>query len=122
MKKDLLIPTFKDEQLMLLLKWWERKRIWFNFLVGLSGLLPLLFTGLTYFNLLSLLGICFYGLMANICYSLGFLSELLIKLYIKPSFEFGEKRKLVFLLGTAFSMIVTFTLSYFTSLLIAIPF
>ena len=57
------------------LKWWENKRLWFNFIVGITGIVGL-FIYSTFFNLFDFISLSVYGFIANIFYSLGVLVEL----------------------------------------------
>ena len=70
------------------LRWWESRRLAFNKAVGASGLVTLagvsLLCALPPFGSLiplpgMLVAAAVYGLLANVCYSLGWLTELLAR-------------------------------------------
>ena len=60
-----------------IIKWWERKRILYNLIVGLSGLLILAIINLFGTSTIFLIPlILFYGLAANFFYTLGWMIEI----------------------------------------------
>src|ERR1035438_6919600 len=77
-----------------IIAWWETRRILYNFLVGLTGLIV---SVLLLLNMLlddylfpdhsgepgsffvAVIGVLFYGIMANICYTGGWVAELLVR-------------------------------------------
>jgi hypothetical protein len=73
------------------IRWWETRRIFFNFIVGCTGILTCIMLlicafiseplvgkaiGLPDGPLLGLFGIFFYGILANIFYTCGWVAEL----------------------------------------------
>jgi len=100
--------------------WWEKRRIYFNLIVGLTGILTCIVTlaiawysenkfgdaiGLPDPPIFALLGILLYGIAANVCYTGGWLFELVAKAIWKDRAKhFGE---ISFGLGLFFSVIVT---------------
>lgn len=64
------------------LRWWESRRLVFNKVVGAAGLVTLSFASVFFilvgeFSLAPLIiGPVVYGIVANACYSLGWLTEL----------------------------------------------
>jgi len=90
--------------------WWECRRWLYNAIVGLTGLpfaflIWLLLQRAPVIYLLLLLGIAYYGIGANICYSLGAPAELVAKICWK---EKGENYGPVLLtLGLIFSVLLT---------------
>lgn len=100
-----LFPTDKDKSLLAAFAWWEKRRIAYNLVVGFVGSWIFLFVPLTSAG--PLLGAAFYGLMANLFYSLGFFIEMAAKHYFKSDMDFTEKRKTIFVLGLVLSILVT---------------
>ncbi len=100
--------------------WWETRRIPFNLIVGCSGILTCIVVGVVaiggsiLFNsdiglpappLLAVFGVLFYGIMANICFTGGWLLELVIrKIWPREADRFAT---LSFSLGVTFSVLLT---------------
>lgn len=104
------------------IRWWESRRLFFNLVVGCTGLLTcflLIACAFTSDSLVGepigmpdgpLLGLFFipvYAVLANICYTGGWIAELLVRTAGKPerAAAFGLK---AFRLGVTFSIFVTF--------------
>jgi hypothetical protein len=114
------------------LKWWELRRIPYNVFVGLTGLFtcavlvsvaavaseksdePL---GLPDPPIFAVFGVVLYGIMANVCYTGGWIAEWLVrKIWKERAGAFGE---MAFCLGLVFSILLTlFPAVLFTGLLI----
>ncbi len=97
--------------------WWEQRRIAYNVIVGVVGLVGsfLLFQFANHRNassrdiLLAMsLGALAYGVGANVCYTAGQAVEFLAFKYSK--FDSNKLGSLSFSLGVAFSMILTFAI------------
>ena len=103
------------------IRWWESRRLFFNLVVGCTGLLTccLLIVcafmadslvgepiGMTDGPLLGIFLIVPYALIANICYTGGWISELLVRMTGKAqsAAAFGLK---AFRVGVSFSIFVT---------------
>ena len=100
--------------------WWEARRVPYNVIVGMVGLMSsaVLVTvafvcesrggapiGLPDPPILALLGVLLYGIVANVCYTGGWITELLVaKLWAVDTGRFGP---IAFILGTALSVLVT---------------
>ena len=100
--------------------WWESRRIPYNLIVGSAGVISCilcLVTGLiteTYLGepigipdppFLAILAVLFYGVMANICYTGGWMAELIVRwVWREKGKYFGP---ISFTLGLAFSIILT---------------
>lgn len=97
----------KVDNISLALTWWEKKRIWFNVTVGLSGILGVSLN-LSLFHNYDLILILFYGLFANLMYSTGFLLEVFDDYYFKNKLKLPIFRLPLFLIGTILSCIMTF--------------
>ena len=102
--------------------WWERRRIAYNLIVGLVGavtsaaMVTVAFTcesrGGAPIRLpdppaLAIVAVLVYGLLANVCYTGGWITELLvIRLWQADTSRFGP---IAYALGTAFSALITLT-------------
>lgn len=97
------------ERLLEAVLWWERRRLVYT-LILLGGVLQSIFMEgqghLDNGELLLLVG--FYLFMANLCYCLGWGSELLLWVYGKIFFR---GRQLLFIIGTLLSLALTFALT-----------
>lgn len=81
--------------------WWEARRLAYNLVVGLTGE-PV---GLPDPPLLAIVGVVAYGVMANVCYTGGWVVELIVRRLWGPAAgAFGE---IAFALGVAFSVVLT---------------
>lgn len=86
--------------------WWEARRVQYNLVVGATGLFTLAVVQLCG---LGFGGIVFaaipYGIMANICYSCGWISDYIARHFWKEKAEnFGV---ILYCQGTAFSILLT---------------
>jgi len=100
--------------------WWEARRVPYNMVVGMVGLVtssimvaiafmcesrggaPI---GLPDPPAFALVGVLLYGILANVCYTGGWITELLVaKIWSVDTAKFGP---IAFTLGTAFSVLVT---------------
>ena len=100
--------------------WWEARRVPYNLIVGAVGLMSaavmvsVAFTcerrggapiGLPDSPLFAIAGILLYGIVANVCYTGGWITELVVaRLWRVDTSRFGP---IAFTLGTAFSVVVT---------------
>jgi len=99
--------------------WWEKRRLDFNILVGISGVAPIFFvwfsSGMTkmfFENLLFLfIGIFVYAFFANLCFCFGWAIDVL-KSYYYESPTYGKSKSVIFFLGVLFSMIITLIFSF----------
>jgi hypothetical protein len=113
-KKD-LFDLEPDKSLLNAFGWWEKRRWIYNLVVGLTGAFFLfLMPMITAFDVL---GIILYGLLANLCYSTGFLLEAVARYYFKNVSDFSEKRKLFFGAGLVLSVVITALLAFAWGLL-----
>lgn len=105
------VPAISRSPLALL-GWWERRRPVYNLVVGVTGLVTLttvmilmaLSPGVHLTaSLVPLIGVVAYGVMANVCYSLGFVIELALELLwdgdIAPVGPFLFRQGLLFSVG-----------------------
>ncbi len=100
--------------------WWEARRVPYNIIVGAVGLVSaalmvaVAFTcerrggapiGLPDSPLFAIAGVLLYGIIANVCYTGGWITELLVaRVWRVDTSRFGP---IAFALGTGFSVFVT---------------
>lgn len=111
----------KIDQLASNIKWWETKRWIFNVIVGLAGTYSIydMLSRIDYvWTLADTIGIIWWGIGANIFYSLGILTELFDWYYFKNKIGFVKGRWFFFIIGILFSCYWTsyFTWQYFLTL------
>ncbi len=110
MQQQDLFHEEKDKSLLAAFAWWEKKRVLYNIIVGVAGIIVLLL--LPYFSILDLLGVIIYGVIVNLFYSLGFLIEVAARHYFKSDIDFTEKRETFFGAGLIFSVLVTLGIGF----------
>jgi hypothetical protein len=112
-----------------LLRWWESRRLVYNAAVGTAGLVTLATLSLSTLLLPAsqlpplhglVIGSMMYGVMANVCYSLGWLVELLARLVWGP--RAPRMGPLLFREGLIFSVGLTLLPILVTALIIIIRF
>ncbi len=113
------IIDFKEEEapemgLQNALKWWEKKRLLFNVIVGCFGLFAILFPNGFDFDLIVIIGSLMWGFVANALYTAGFLLESFAIHYMKSNEGLKKLRWLFFTLGTmAYSTVsLTFGMAF----------
>lgn len=87
--------------------WWEARRVQYNLVVGAAGLVTLAIVQLCGFGSVGgfILASISYGMMANICYSSGWISDLIARHFWKEKAEhFGA---ILYCQGVAFSVLLT---------------
>lgn len=100
--------------------WWEARRIPFNLIVGSAGIFTCIVVGIVALGsevlfhrefglpnppLFALMGIVIYGILANVCFSIGWVAELIVR-RIWPR-EADRFATLSFSLGVIFSVLLT---------------
>lgn len=115
-KRDTLLDSDAD-----IIWWWESRRLFFNLVVGCTGLITCVLLivcafaseslvgetiGMPDGPLLGVLGIFFYGILANVSYTGGWICELLMRATMTPerATAFGQK---AFRIGVQFSIFLT---------------
>jgi hypothetical protein len=88
------------EQLETPIIWWEKKRIWFNVIVGFAGIYIIIFSEFFMFSFKDIVGILIWGFIANILYSAGVILEIMNVYYLKSNINFFRFRYVFWLLGT----------------------
>ena len=102
-----------EQDLLSSIKWWESRRGFFNFSVGVAGVIPMLFfwdfvSGNNYYAIIFFAII--YGLIANVCFCLSWGIDVLKWYYLKDT-NFGKYKELLLLVGIIFSVGITLILS-----------
>lgn len=104
-------------------KWWEFRRWFYNAVVGLAGMVTIL----AYYGFNALVGwlqstspildpflfifVLPYALAANVCYTAGWISEIILRLLLKT--ETDQFAKFTFVGGTVVSVLLTLIPSIF---------
>jgi hypothetical protein len=91
-------------------KWWEARRLMYNLIVGLSGVLPLLVSGIFFQKAIASIAffICLaWAILANFCYFSGYLLELFDWKILKYNHPLLHNRKLLYYLGLIFSVLIS---------------
>jgi hypothetical protein len=102
--------------------WWESRRIPFNLIVGSAGILSCIVVGVVGLGseilfgsefglpnppLFALIGVLIYGIMANVCFTGGWIAELVIRrIWPHEADRFASRS---FSLGLIFSVLLTLT-------------
>lgn len=92
--------------------WWEKKRIWFNIIIAVFGVLALLSIGPPYFSITEIVGIAIFGFCMNIFYSTGIILEVLDSYYFRNKFNLFRFRHLFIIIGTLLSIIFTWVTAF----------
>ena len=107
------------------IKWWEKKRIAFNLIILLGGIIGIIIgveNGLgNYSTILSVdfIEVILWAIIANVIYSMGFFAEALDNYYFKNKLRIEKLRLALFFIIT----IATFGFTLFHSLShLSIPF
>ena len=100
--------------------WWEARRIPFNLIVGSTGILTCVVVGVVGLSsellfksefglpdppLFALMGIVLYGILANVCFTGGWVTELIVRRFW--AHESGRFATLTLSLGTIFAVLLT---------------
>ncbi|MDO5980032.1 hypothetical protein [Flavivirga spongiicola] len=88
--------------------WWEKKRITFNVVVGISGLISFMVLSPNYFGITEIIGILTWGILANILYSSGILIEIFNFYYFNDKVKFFKFRFGFYIFGSLLYCAVTF--------------
>ena len=88
--------------------WWEKQRIVFNVVVGLTGILSMIMFISNPFGIREVIGILFWGFIANILYSSGILLEIINLYYLKGKVNFFKFRFGFYVFGTLLYCAATF--------------
>jgi hypothetical protein len=112
----------QEKGLLYAFGWWEKKRILYNIVIFVTGIVTLYFTEL--FRLLPtgdlVVGIILWGLLANLAYCLGFFTEIAFKHYLKSSLDFTKGRQILFWLGVFISVLLTMAIPFWSAFAIAL--
>ncbi len=95
------------------IKWWEKRRVFYNITVGVAGLIPITIFWNAIFAIgffSSMIGIIIYGSLVNTCYCFGWGIDILKSFYLEnPSY--GKSKLTLLILGVIFSMWFTLGLA-----------
>jgi hypothetical protein len=103
-----------------ILKWWEKRRLPYNLIVGAAGLLTCVIdlmiaaiasaifdepVGMSDPPILAIFAVILFGIAANVCFTGGWIAEILAnKLWNEKAAHFGQ---IAFTLGLGFSVLLT---------------
>jgi len=102
-----------EHDLLTTIKWWESRRVFFNFSIGLAGVIPIFFfwhflsNGNLYLLAFSSI---IYVCIANVCYCVSWGIDVLRWYYLKDS-NFGKYKELFLIAGIIFSVGLTMMFS-----------
>ncbi|MFT5820629.1 MAG: hypothetical protein ACI8ZM_001874 [Crocinitomix sp.] len=96
----------KYKELLLALRWWEKKRITFNIVIGIAGMVSILLAGMQMYYA-DFIGVVFWALFFNLCYSIGFLLEAFDAYYFKGKLQLFRFRLLFFIAGLLSVTLIT---------------
>ena len=100
-----LFPDKQPEPLLKAFAWWEKKRLLYNIIVGITGAVVMFSLPVhTFFDIISVI---LFGILANMFYTLGFLLEVIMAHYFKKDMIFEKWRPVLFWTGVIFSVFVT---------------
>lgn len=99
-----LFPDKDENTFKAAFAWWEKKRLLYNLIMGISGVFLILLDRVENFNFYSLIGILLFGLAANACYFTGFLLEACLRHYFNIQTDFTNRRPVIFWIGTILSL------------------
>lgn len=110
----------EDTSLLAVIKWWELRRIPYNLIVGVFGVFTCVITvlvaaiasekfgeplGLPDPPIIAVFAVILFAVMANVCYTGGWVAELLVRAIWKE--RAGDFAQISFTLGLLFSAVVT---------------
>lgn len=107
MKPLFTAPSYEFRTIPSIIAWWESRRIAYNIIVGTAGCVTGFFMHVLGFASINSLigGAIAYGIMANICYTSGWMAELTARWLWKEKAEnFGP---ILLSLGLIFSVLLT---------------
>ncbi len=91
--------------------WWERRRVWFNIIVAISGITTILWANKR-IQIDEFIALIFYALFINLFYSTGFLLEAFDTFYFKGKIKIYQYRWGLYIIGTLGSAFITYLLAY----------
>jgi hypothetical protein len=92
--------------------YWSKRRILFNILVGISGIIAVLMYGMLYFTSLDLFWMIAWGIVANGLYSFGCELDMLVIRRSGGSKSIKSYRGLLFWSGTILYILAGFAVAY----------
>ena len=99
-------PDKTDFDILPIINFWEKNRIMYNIVVGITGILGTIFSNVisTWHPIIIILGAMFYGLAANFCYCIGPYINIIGVTKLKFT---NQPWKFLFYIGLLFSIVVT---------------
>lgn len=89
------------------LKWWEKKRILYNLIIGITGLFILFATNLPHQGVFFLFPLAFlYGLGANLFYTFGWIIEVGLRKLLGQDDRLKKIGPILLFLGTILSLML----------------
>lgn len=89
----------QDQSILDMIQWWEKRRLLYNVIVGLSGILTsiiimklhrsIAFSEILWYAVLP------YGIFSNLAYLVGWVFELLLRYYFKIKLNLSSRRTLL---------------------------
>ena len=106
--EDTNISTVQnDNDILSVVKWWEKKRLLFNLLVGLSGIIGMIIFHDLFYLIFLAIPIFWYVIIVNICYSFGWGVYVLKRHYYKDTKSNISDRQKLFYGGLVLSIYIT---------------
>jgi len=102
----------EDRSLLAAFGWWEKRRIAYNVIVGICGLIVLIFFLNVPLDPALIIDAILYGVIVNLFYTLGFLIEVVSRYYFKSDRDFSKSRKGLFWTGLVISVLITFGIGF----------
>jgi hypothetical protein len=88
--------------------WWENQRITFNIVVGISGIISMAVFIKNPLEIKDIIGVLFWGFIANILYSSGILIEVFNLYYFKGKYNFFKYKYAFYVFGSLLYCAATF--------------
>jgi len=99
-----------------IIRWWERRRKYYNLVVGLAGILGLTLIKICIPKISLFFGIPFvilYGILANLLYTTGWISFIILKKVFDTIWDFEKYMVMLYIIGTILSLMITLCLCMF---------
>jgi|GEM_PF-3451931 len=117
-KDNFILDQFSSasSDVKLIVDYYEKYRLAYNVLVGISGLIPLIFNQYSpRYLLIDLILIFIFGALANVMYTMGWASHILANRYLGETNSFYRFRLPILVSGTLFSMLFSFLIAAVTT-------
>lgn len=94
------------------INWWEKKRLWFNLIIGILGITCIVTMNNGHFSFSEFLQIILYGLVANIFYTAGIMVEIFNFYYFGGRLNINRLRLFFFMMGTLVTCFTTYIYAF----------